>query len=171
MASARSEIYLQETGFIASFLATLKQSHNSLCRITSMMVTISPLRQTDTEALASSQEASRYIGGNGSAALLASFPFFFTNETPEQWTTYESLLYSCLRTGDDKAAHFFLDKLAGRFGKDDERVIGLRGLYQEAMAEDDGALLQILREYDEILEKNPTNTVTAMVYPSAARDC
>ncbi|KAL8896746.1 MAG: hypothetical protein Q9207_007556 [Kuettlingeria erythrocarpa] len=121
------------------------------------MVAISPLRQTDTDALASSQQASRFIGRNGSAALLASVPFF-TNETPEQWTTYESLLYSCLRTGDDKAARFFLDKLACRFGEDDERVVGLRGLYQEAMAEDDSALLLILHEYDEILNENPTNT-------------
>lgn len=84
---------------------------------------------------------------------------------------YENLLYSCLRTGDDKVAHFFLEKLAGRFGQNDERVMGLRGLYQEAMAEEDSALLQILHEYDEILHENPTNTVIVFACPSAARKC
>ncbi|KAL9020208.1 MAG: hypothetical protein Q9185_002491 [Variospora sp. 1 TL-2023] len=68
------------------------------------------------------------------------------------------MLYSCLRTGDDKTAHYFLQKLALRFGKNDERVMGLRGLYQEAMAEDSSALLQMLREYDEVLVEDPTNT-------------
>lgn len=119
----------------------------------------SPLRQTYSEALVSSQQASGYIASNRSITGLASFPLF-THESYEQWTTYENMLYSCLRTGDDKAAHYFLQKLALRFGKNDERVMGLRGLYQEAMAEDSSALLQMLREYDEVLVKDPTNTVT-----------
>ncbi|KAI4117492.1 MAG: hypothetical protein LQ345_002284 [Seirophora villosa] len=117
----------------------------------------SPTRQTCSEALVSSQKASGYIESNGTITHLASFPLF-THESPEQWTTYEHMLYSCLRTGDDKAAHFFLQKLALRFGKNDERVMGLRGLYQEAMAEDSSVLLQMSREYDEILVEDPTNT-------------
>ncbi|KAI4145505.1 MAG: hypothetical protein LQ341_002366 [Variospora aurantia] len=120
------------------------------------MVT-SPLRQTYSEALVSSQQASGYIASNRSITGLASFPLF-THESYEQWTTYENMLYSCLRTGDDKSAHYFLQKLALRFGKNDERVMGLRGLYQEAMAKDSSALLQLLREYDEVLDEDPTNT-------------
>ncbi|KAL8962707.1 MAG: hypothetical protein Q9193_000925 [Seirophora villosa] len=122
----------------------------------------SPTRQTCSEALVSSQQASASIESNGMITHLASFPMF-THESPEQWTTYENMLYSCLRTGDDKAAHFFLQKLALRFGKNDERVMGLRGLYQEAMAEDSSALLQMSREYDEILVEDPTNTVIVLL--------
>lgn len=127
----------------------------------------SPTRQTCSEALVSSQKASGYIESNGTITHLASFPLF-THESPEQWTTYEHMLYSCLRTGDDKAAHFFLQKLALRFGKNDERVMGLRGLYQEAMAEDSSVLLQMSREYDEILVEDPTNTVIILLYPKTA---
>lgn len=137
----------------------------------STTVAISALRQTGPEALASSQQASRYIDSSGSATTLASFLFSFANESPEQWSRYENLLFSCLRTGDDKTAHVFVEKLASRFGANDERVMGLRGLYQEAMAEDDSALLQMLHEYDEILAEDPTNTVMALVYPNAARVC
>lgn len=68
------------------------------------------------------------------------------------------MLYSCLRTGDDKTAHFCLERLTERFGVDDERIMGLRGLYQEAMAENTSALMEVLHEYDEILAENPTNT-------------
>ena len=87
-------------------------------------------------------------------------PFFTTPESAELWNTYEKLLFSCLRTGDDKTASVYLDKLAGRFGANNERVMGLRGLYQEAMADDTSQLSQILREYDEILSDDPTNTVS-----------
>ncbi|KAI4148532.1 MAG: hypothetical protein L6R39_002769 [Caloplaca ligustica] len=122
------------------------------------MAARSPLRQTNAEALASSQQAIRYRQENASTNALPLLPFLSRNESPEQWTSHENLLYSCLRTGDDKTAHSFLEKLASRFGKDDERVMGLRGLYQEAMADDDRALLQILQGYDDILAEDPTNT-------------
>lgn len=72
---------------------------------------------------------------------------------------YEKLLLSCLRTGDDKAAHLCIEKLIDRFGATNERVMGLRGLYQEAVAKDDAALERILNEYDEVLAEDPVNTV------------
>lgn len=72
---------------------------------------------------------------------------------------YEKLLLSCLRTGDDKAAHLCIEKLIDRFGATNERVMGLRGLYQEAVAKDDAALEGILNEYDEVLAEDPVNTV------------
>jgi len=54
-------------------------------------------------------------------------------ETPELWTTYENLMLSCLRTGDEQSAHFCLERLTERFGADNERLMALRGLFQEAM--------------------------------------
>jgi len=72
---------------------------------------------------------------------------------------YERLLLSCLRTGDDEAAHSCLQKLIDRFGATNERVMGLRGLYQEAVAQDDSALERVLKEYNDVLADDPVNTV------------
>ena len=72
---------------------------------------------------------------------------------------YEKLFLSCLRTGDDKATFNCLEKLMGRFGATNERIMGLRGLYQEAVAEDDAALERVLQEYDEVLAEDAVNTV------------
>lgn len=71
---------------------------------------------------------------------------------------YEKLFLSCLRTGDDKAAFNCLEKLIGRFGATNERVMGLRGLYREAVAKDDAALERVLQEYDEVLAEDTVNT-------------
>ncbi|KAL8696622.1 MAG: hypothetical protein Q9201_007569 [Fulgogasparrea decipioides] len=118
----------------------------------------SPLRHSHSEALTVSQQAGKYVQKNGGATSSIPLPFFSNSDSAELWTTYENLLYSCLRTGDDKAAHFCLEKLAERFGKNNERVMGLRGLYQEAMADDSPAMMQMLQEYDGILSEDPTNT-------------
>lgn len=81
------------------------------------------------------------------------------SENMGNWTAYEQLFLACLRTGDDKSAHLCLDRLTARFGPSNERVMGLRGLYQEAVAENMSALENVLHEYEEILEKNPANVV------------
>lgn len=72
---------------------------------------------------------------------------------------YEKLFLSCLRTGDDKAAFNCLEKLIARFGATNERIMGLRGLYQEAVAKDNAALERVLQEYDEVLAEDKVNTV------------
>ena len=72
---------------------------------------------------------------------------------------YEKLLLSCLRPGDDKGAFLCLERLIGRFGATNERVMGLRGLYQEAVAEDDAALRLVLQEYDDVLAEDAGNAV------------
>ena len=46
-----------------------------------------------------------------------------------------------------------------RFGATNERVMGLRGLYQEAVAKDDAALERVLQEYDKVLSEDSVNTV------------
>jgi ER membrane protein complex subunit 2 len=80
-------------------------------------------------------------------------------ETADLWTTYENLMQSCLRTGDEQSAHVCLERLTNRFGSENERVMALRGLFQEAIAEDDAALQRVLEEYDSILARDQTNMV------------
>lgn len=80
--------------------------------------------------------------------------------------TYENLLLSCLRTGDEKAAHACLDRLLKRFGDDNERIMAFTGLVKEAEALDDAALEQVLKEYDGILAENNTNIVSMTTWIS-----
>ena len=82
-----------------------------------------------------------------------------TPESPELWSDYEQLLLACLRTGDDKSAHLCLERLTTRFGQANERIMALRGLYQEATAVSQSDLDKILQEYEKILADNPVNVV------------
>lgn len=68
-------------------------------------------------------------------------------------------MLSCLRTGDEQSAHLCLERLTERFGAENERMMALRGLFQEAVASDDAALKQVLEEYDAILLKDSANMV------------
>ncbi|KAL8694144.1 MAG: hypothetical protein Q9218_001141 [Villophora microphyllina] len=107
----------------------------------SSIATISPLQNSHAEALNVSQQAGSYLQRNSATTRLVLLRYLSNPET-----------------GDDKAAHFCLEKLAERFGTNNERVMGLRGLYQEAMADDNSALEQMLHEYDEILSEDSSNT-------------
>jgi tetratricopeptide (TPR) repeat protein len=49
--------------------------------------------------------------------------------------------------------------LSDRFGATNERVMGLKGMYQEAVAEDNVTLERILKGYETIVVEDPTNTV------------
>ena len=120
----------------------------------------SATQQPHSDVLRLSQKAPQYLekqAVDGSAILL---PFISAPKSSEVWNTYEQLLISCLRTGDDQSAHMCLERLIKRFGATNERVMGLRGLYQEAVAEDDAALENILKEYENALVEDPANTVT-----------
>lgn len=68
-------------------------------------------------------------------------------------------MLSCLRTGDEQSAHLCLQRLTERFGAENERLMALRGLFQEAIAKDDAALKQVLEEYENILITDPSNMV------------
>lgn len=116
----------------------------------------SPLRQSNSEALSLSQQAHQYLRNSPSSIPV---PFISSAESSESWAMYERLLISCLRTGNDKAAHQCLEKFVARFGATNERVMGLRGLYQEAVADDQAALEKILAEYNDVLAEDPANTV------------
>lgn len=82
---------------------------------------------------------------------------FNTADSTELWNELEQLLYACLRTGDDKSAFLCVEKLSERFGANNERVMAMRGLYQEATAADEAAIRTILQDYTKILMENPMN--------------
>lgn len=133
---------------------------------TSLLPTQLGLSSSDPQAsLRLSQQAPSFLQTQPSR--FPSFPFsiFTQRETPELWTSYEQLLAACLRTGDDKSARECLDRLSSRFGKDNERVMGLQGLYDEATAADEAALKKVLEKYDSILKENPVNVVSNARFP------
>jgi len=117
--------------------------------------------QSDLEALKLAQRAPEYLEQQSTTGLLESIPFIPSLESSGLWMTYEKLMISCLHTGDEKSAHLCLERLIKRFGASNERVMGLRGLYQEACAENNAALEQVLQEYENILKEDPTNMVRA----------
>ena len=94
-----------------------------------------------------------------SASVSTTFPasMFNTADSAELWDDLEQLLYACLRTSDDESAFLCVEKLSQRFGSTNERVMALRGLYQEATAPDEAAGRKILEDYANILMENPMN--------------
>lgn len=117
-----------------------------------------PAQLPPSVALQLSQEAPTILANT--SASIASFSIgslFSDPESAEQWTIYENLMLSCLRTGDEPSARICLQKLTKRFGESNERVMALKGMLQEATAEDDAALLRVVKEYQGILTKDPTN--------------
>lgn len=116
---------------------------------------ISSRKPSDTEFSNSSQQATQFLWN----IPLSNIPFVSV-ESGESWTKHENLMLSCLRKGDDKAAHQCLENLIDRFGATSERIMGLRGLFREAVAEDQPALQEILKAYDDVLAEDPGNTVS-----------
>ena len=117
-------------------------------------------RESNGEALVLSQQTAEHLRKYSSVGnSRIPIPFWSPTEPIDLWATYEKHLLSCLRTGNDKAAHLCLERLIGRFGATNERVMGLHGLYQEAVAKDDLALEKVLDGYDELLAENPVNMV------------
>jgi ER membrane protein complex subunit 2 len=119
-----------------------------------------PSQLSPAEALQLSQQAPIVL--QNSPSTISSSPlaaFLPSSETPDLWIKYENLLLSCLRTGDERAAHQCLERLVARFGNDNERIMALKGLVQEADAQNNGDLENFLKEYDQILNDNNTNIV------------
>lgn len=110
-------------------------------------------------ALHLSQQAPSFLRSEQSSSTQFPWSLLSAPETSDSWGTYERVLLACLKTGDEKSAHLCLERLTDRFGSTNERIMGLRGLYQEAVTEDDTGLEVILQEYEKILEENPVNTV------------
>ncbi|CZS89678.1 related to kinetoplast-associated protein KAP [Rhynchosporium agropyri] len=117
-----------------------------------------PAHLPPSVALSLSQQAPTLLQSTPSAISSYSVSSLWSAaETPELWTTYENLMLSCLRTGDEQSASQCLQRLTERFGTDNERLMALRGVFQEARANDDAALKNILKEYENILVQNPGN--------------
>lgn len=116
-------------------------------------------------ALHLSQRAPAILGRE-STSKTTTFPWSSSSDTAEEYARIEQLFLACIRTGDDQSAKLCLDRLSHRFGHSNERVMGLRGLYQEATAEDNAALEKCLEEYEKILSEDPVNVVCSG--PSAA---
>ncbi|KAK4122314.1 protein prenylyltransferase [Parathielavia appendiculata] len=117
-----------------------------------------PTRLSPAAALALSQQAPAILRSSTSIAYPPPLNKLLSgSENSEKWLQYENLIMSCLRTGDDQAAHACLRRLIVRFGDDNERVQALRGLVKEAEARNNGALEEVLKEYNQILSGNDTN--------------
>ena len=124
------------------------------------MESIPFFRQAPSEALDLSQRTDALLRNSTSiGGYRIPIPFLSSAESTDVWNGCEKLLLSCLRTSDDRGAFMCLERLIQRFGASHEKVMGLRGLYQEAVAEDENVLSKILREYDKILAENPANAV------------
>lgn len=132
-----------------------------------MSVALSSFPDTPTpfDALHLSQQAPLLLQKPSSTlGALHSFPHT-SNETPETWTLYEKLFLSCLQTGDDKSAHLCLERLSARFEPSNERLMSLKGLYREAVGEDEAALTHILKGYEDVLTEDPANSVSSLLAP------
>lgn len=117
-----------------------------------------PSHLSPAQALELSQRAPAIL--QNSPRTISSSPLaslFSSPENTELWITVENLLLSCLRTGDEKAAHECLERLILRFGEDNERIMAFMGLVKEADAPNNAALEKVLKEYDEIIAKNEIN--------------
>ncbi|OAQ85359.1 tetratricopeptide repeat domain-containing protein [Purpureocillium lilacinum] len=115
-------------------------------------------RLSPAETLELAQQAPEILRRNPKAFSTSPLQLLFSApETADLWTIYENLLLSCLRAGDDDAAHQVLERLLLRFGDKDERIMALKGLMKEAEATNDEELQKILDEYDLLLEDNDTN--------------
>jgi ER membrane protein complex subunit 2 len=119
------------------------------------------------DALRLSQQAPSILESNPKA--FSSTPLvslFSASETPDIWIIYENLILSCCRSGDSEAAHQCLERLVIRFGDDNERVMALKGLVKESIADNQGEWTQLLMEYDSILGPDATNIVSPGDLPS-----
>ncbi|ODA77386.1 hypothetical protein RJ55_07014 [Drechmeria coniospora] len=117
-----------------------------------------PGNLSPAEALQLAQQAPKILQQTPKTVSASPFKSLFAKaETTDMWTVYENLMLSCLRTGDDVAAHECLERLLVRFGDKDERVMALRGLLKEAEAKNDTELEKILGEYETLLEEDGAN--------------
>lgn len=116
-----------------------------------------PAHLSEADALRLSQQAPSILRKQSSWSLPWPLSLFTDNDSPEKWAIYENLFYSCLRAGDDRSASTCLEELKKRFGVDNERVMGLVGIYHEALASDQRALTSILKSYEEAIQEKPTN--------------
>ena len=108
-------------------------------------------------ALALSQKAPPILSSSPTSSLPWPLSLLFNAETPSTWTIHENLFLAALRTGDDESARKILERLTNRFGAHNERLVTLRGIYEESQAKDDKILEQVFDSYEQILREEPAN--------------
>lgn len=116
-------------------------------------------------ALHRSQQAPAILGQEGTGGLLSRWYTILDNDSSNDFDSLEKLFFSCLQTADDKSALLCLERLTHRFGPSNERIMALRSIYDEAIAEDKLSLERCLKKYDDILSQNPVNMVCGY-YPN-----
>ena len=119
------------------------------------------LAPTDSDpetSLTLSQKAKSFFTSQSSWLSSVPYPLslFINTESQEKWQIYENIFLACLRAGDNQAAYLCLEELTDRFGKANDRIVALQGLYQEAMAKDNKELAEVLQTYNEIVKEDPT---------------
>ncbi|KAF1360317.1 hypothetical protein EJ07DRAFT_155295 [Lizonia empirigonia] len=108
-------------------------------------------------ALALSQKAPLILANPPTSSLPWPLSLLFSRETPESWAIHENLFLSALRTGDEASAAQILSRLEARFGEHNERIVALRGIYNEATAQSTADLEKVFDGYEKILREDPTN--------------
>ena len=116
--------------------------------------------RSHAEVLQHSQLAPQYLQKHSTSIQYAPSSFIKASESVELWNTYEQLLISCLKSGDDKTSHMCLERLTGRFGSSNERVTGLNGMHLEATADNSQDLEKVLKNHESTLLQSPTNGVS-----------
>jgi tetratricopeptide (TPR) repeat protein len=111
-------------------------------------------RSNHSNALQISQQAPQLLAKAPPSSSNFPLSLLHAPETSESWASHERLFYACLQAGDDKSAFLLLERLTKRFGANNERVMGMRGLYQEAVAENEEDLRKVLQEYNKILSES-----------------
>ncbi|KAL3477826.1 hypothetical protein BJX99DRAFT_225377 [Aspergillus californicus] len=109
-----------------------------------------------TATLHRSQEAPLVLAQLSSGTVFTHSPAL-NQDSVGYFDTLEKLFFSCTQSADDQSALLCLERLTCRFGASNERVMALRGIYDEATAVDQPSLERCLEKYDDILLKSPLN--------------
>jgi tetratricopeptide (TPR) repeat protein len=115
-----------------------------------------PTNITPQTALTLSQKSPLLLTRNPTSSLPWPISLLTSTETPSTWTIHENAFYASLRTGDDASARQLLTRLTARFGETNERILTLRGVYEEAVAKNNSELEQVLKRYERQIKEDPT---------------
>jgi len=115
-----------------------------------------PTNNSPEAALQLSQAAPSFFASQRSFTLPWPLSLLSATESQEKWQIYNNIFLACLQSGDNESAYLCLEEITDRFGKENERVMALQGLYEEATAKNDTELQAVLGRYEELLKEDPT---------------
>ncbi|KAJ8611893.1 hypothetical protein MRB53_037689 [Persea americana] len=139
---------------------TLFPEHDTIHSTTTMtsLTLLEPPRPSDpahTQAILS--EAPKFLSKQRNAIKLP-YPLnlLVSDESQEKWVAYENILVASIDAKQTEIAKQCIEEITERFGSTNERVIIFKGMYDEAVATNDGQLNAVLKRYDEVLTESPT---------------